>query len=183
MESQNKLSQVFPDCDIFCFINGYPVHIASMGYELPLLFQNKEVIETANRVSQLEKDKGFHLNKDLKIKKEDYFYFGQIPLSEEKIRRIIEDLPNYDVLSENDLPIILYCWSFVENARKGFYSFDTIVDNQSGDIIHRLVASPEKEYSESEPSFIRIAIKSDFNNVLKNKRLPSFYNFTKEESF
>ncbi len=130
------------DIDWFCLINNYPCHIASMGGMIPNRFLDIEKLRyQQNRVARIEPsfEVGLHLNVIQSQVMEGYGY-----LQDEMIRDIVVDAnrnnPGFKYLNDYSLPIRLYASTFVEMARRGFYSFARIAGNK--DNRYALIAEP-----------------------------------------
>ena len=132
------------DIDWFCRINGVPVHMASNGGHLPNCYSIEQLVSLQHRVANLGNNYRCAVNIDFL---EDYLrqnnYLNNMgELSDEEYRLM---LPAQFELSDDirNLPkyILVYAWSFIEMAKKGFYSFDRGLNSDGVDIYH-LVARP-----------------------------------------
>lgn len=127
------------DIDWFCFINGFPIHVASNGGELPKnLYSTKEFENIFNLVQNIEsKPLNWRINLEfVNSHRKDYNYINKIDELEQK-KFLLSDLTNTDESIKLDPIQIAYSWSFIEMAKKGFFSFDRVEGNR-----YRLVAFP-----------------------------------------
>lgn len=133
------------DIDWFCIIDGVPVHVASAGDLLPAMYASngspasmKSILSDVLK-QPLEYD--YKLNDeylDGHVLNEGYEYL------EEQGNPIGQDMGDdwRSIMTKNEsLRKRLYATSFVEMARRGFYSFDKTEDKE-GD--YHLVAYPSK---------------------------------------
>ena len=133
------------DIDWFCSICGVPVHFASNGGRLP---GNSYTIEELTTLQHLvaTSEKSYHcpVNRDYidNYLQRGEYYNELEAISEEHFMRL---LPEGFVLDDDikELPrqILIYGWSFIEMARRGFYSFDRCRHENGIDYYH-LVARP-----------------------------------------
>lgn len=133
------------DIDWFASINGIPVHFASDGGRLP---GNSYTIEELTTLQHLvaSSEKSYHcvVNRDYldNYLRRGEHYKGIENIAEDNFRRL---LPEEFVIDDDimNLPrqILIYGWSFIEMARRGFYSFDRSRHDNGVDYYH-LVARP-----------------------------------------
>lgn len=131
------------DNDWYCIINNHPVHIASMGGNIPVQFRDIESLRKMQyQIGNMPYITGVTLNLNL-INNEiagKYSYLQNMQL-----RTLIEELNRInDNVTYNmnwALEVRLYASSFVDKARKGFYSYARV--GQSNEWFQ--VAKPENE--------------------------------------
>jgi hypothetical protein len=133
------------DIDWFCKVLEYPVHLASNGGRLPRLsYTINELVELQHMVANMNQSFRCVVNTRYL---EDYlqqgrYYEGIDELSEEEFRMM---LPEQFEISEEirnlSRPVLLYAWSFIEMAKRGFFSFDR--KDGDGNEYH-LVAWPDR---------------------------------------
>lgn len=132
------------DIDWFCRINGAPVHLASNGGHLPNCYSIEQLVSLQHRVANLRNNYRCAVNIGYleDYLRQDEFLNNMGEFSDEEYRLM---LPEEFELSDDikDLPkhIIVYAWSFIEMAKKGFISFDR-GQNVNGVDIYHLVARP-----------------------------------------
>lgn len=128
------------DIDFFCFINGCPVHFASNGGEFPKnLYTQENLIKTLDIIQAAEPVCDWEVNKKfVKTRNENYNYINEIEESDR------DDflLPDNELTNVREYKGLLpkeiaYSWSFIEMARRGFFSFDRVEGNN-----YRLIAHP-----------------------------------------
>lgn len=116
------------DNDWYCTINNKPVHIASMCGNIPRAFRNiSELRSLQESVRLIEHQTEALINQEL-INAEiegKYTY-----LQDRELRELVETLNvNDDNVNYNldwPLEVRLYSCSFIDKARKGFYSYARI---------------------------------------------------------
>ncbi len=116
------------DIDWFCLSNNRPTHIASMGGKIPNDFLNMESLryqqERVALIAPLH-EASLNLSAIQGEVKEGYEY-----LEDEIVRGIVFETnsnnPGFEYLQDYSLPIRLYASTFVEMARRGFYSYARI---------------------------------------------------------
>ena len=128
------------DIDFFCFINGCPIHFASNGGELPRnLYTQENLINILAAVQASETFFDWEINREfVALRNENYNYINEIEESDRDSFLLpdkeISNINDYKRLSSKE---IAYSWSFIEMARRGFFSFDRVEGNN-----YRLVAYP-----------------------------------------
>ena len=126
------------DIDWFCFINGCPIHVASNGGELPReLYTAKGFMNAFNAVQAAEPSCKWEINKEFVNSRLDaYNYINEIEKEERDSFLLPEfiERKEYGDLSSKQ---IAYSWSFIEMAKRGFFSFDRVDENR-----YHLVAFP-----------------------------------------
>ena len=141
----NHAYQLTHDMDCFFVIDGHPIHIATNGGLVSSkLGTVEELIEQQTVVAKLECSFEYELNIGFleSLSAEDF------PTREELADKDRESL-YFEGLFENEqyhnIPIHwkLYSHSFVEMAKKGFWSFDRVGDNEDGTDMYVLVARPK----------------------------------------
>ena len=141
----NHAYQLTHDMDCFFEINGYPIHIATNGGIVSSkLGTVEELIEQQSVVTKLEHSFDYELNtaflESLSI--EDF-------PTDRDFAEIDREFLYFDGLFENEryhnIPFHwkLYSHSFVEMAKKGFWSYDRVDVNEYGTDMYVLVASPK----------------------------------------
>ena len=143
--------QLTHDMDCFFELNGFPIHIATNGGIVPSRLGTVGELQTMQRqVTNMEAFHPFHLNT---------FYLSSLNVDDYPSR---EDLVGIDIVHVIDLlfnetneyaalPFFkkVYSYSFVQMARKGFWSFDRIGQTLDGEDIYKLVAWPSDSIGES----------------------------------
>lgn len=132
------------DIDWFCFINGCPIHVASNGGALPRnLYTSNGFIKAFNAVQKLEAECKWTINhKFVESKRSAYDYIQSFDENEQK-KILLTDFINPDDYKNLSPTDIAYSWSFIEMAKRGFFSFDRVEGNR-----YRLVAFPEDYFSD-----------------------------------
>lgn len=130
------------DIDWFCKVNGNPVHLASNGGTLPhRSYTIKNLVALQHKVANMQQ--GFKCAVNVEYL-EEYLqrggYYSELGnISQEELR---ERLPKrFEITSEVaelSNTILLYSWSFIEMAKRGFCSFD----RREEDGLYHLVAWP-----------------------------------------
>ena len=134
------------DIDWFCVIDNKYCHLASNGSFLPKNFTDEEMLDKVqHEVASMPSRCHYKLNTNYieRILSDNDGRFKHLDvLSEDTLDLLIP--MNID-FEEQDLPIKykVYCWSFIEMAQKGFYSYDWIGDR------YQLIAKPT-DYKDSE---------------------------------
>lgn len=131
------------DIDWYCLVDGRPTHIASMGGMIPPLFRNRtELRNLQDMIASMPAFTEARLNID---NIESQIADGYDYLKDKMIREVVENAnrnhPGYVYLSSYKLPIRLYASSFVEKARRGFYSYAR--RDGAGKKEYILIAEPE----------------------------------------
>lgn len=142
----NKERMMGADYDLFCVINNIPIHIATMGSQIPSFLNDKQRISMdLDLVSRMPASFEVELNlgriKELISDEVNYSYL-QIVDKNMLLSEVI-NLPSFNWFS-NDIPVFvkLFSWYFVEMARRGFYSFAHYGDVDSDSFF--LVAWPKQ---------------------------------------
>ena len=133
------------DIDLFCIISENYIHIASNGGLLPNNINNTILLERIqNHVAQMPSIFNYKLNKT---------YLDKI-LNDGRLRHV-------EMLDDNSVDLFVpmsvdfgnhqlspkekvYCWSFIEMAQKGFFSYDR--DNDG----YHLIAKPTELLDDSQ---------------------------------
>lgn len=171
------------DIDWFCYINGCPIHVASNGGELPRnLYTQENLIKTLDIVQATEPVCDWEVNKKfVKTRNENYNYINEIEESDRDDFLLpdkeISNITDYKGLSSKE---IAYSWSFIEMARRGFFSFDRVEGNN-----YRLVAYPSNYLGKGSFTFPDDSFYPWFYPFHFNKKILSTtrHLFTKEEFF
>lgn len=130
------------DIDWFCIVDGVPIHVASAGDLLPRMYANESVSfmkSVLNRAMKLPLEFDYKLNDsylDRNVLNEGYEYLNE---QNNPIGRDMDDDWISIMTHSEPLPKKLYATSFVEMARRGFYSFDKTEGNEGE---YHLVAYP-----------------------------------------
>ena len=126
------------DIDWFCFINGCPIHVASNGGELPSdLYTAKGFMNAFNAVQAAEPSCEWEINKEFVNSRLDAYNYINGMEKEERDDFLLPNFINRDNYKELSTEQIAYSWSFIEMAKRGFFSFDRVDENR-----YRLVAFP-----------------------------------------
>ena len=147
------------DIDWFCFINGCPIHVASNGGELPYnLYTDENFISAFNAVRTIEPIYGWAINQEfVNSRHESYNYLGEIE-KEERDSFLLPEFIERKEYGNLSLEQIAYSWSFIEMAKRGFFSFDRVDENR-----YRLIAYPKIDQNEIPRSY-HYPLKSLYNN-------------------
>ena len=139
------------DIDWYCLIGGVPTHIASMGGIIPKRFRDIERLRyQQDMVAKLNSMEDAVLNMEAIHRQTEQ---GYEYLEDERIRNAIEvaniNNPGFAYLSNYNLPIRLYAWSFVEKARRGFRSYARL-RSEEGYNEYVLIAEPSLFYLDNK---------------------------------
>lgn len=137
------------DNDWYCTINGYPTHIASMCGIIPRAFRDLDNLRRIQlAVANIPMSK--------EVVPNDQFIDSQINIGYEylqdgeiaqEILRLNQETPCFNLFPDWPLSKKLYACTFLEKARKGFYSYALV----EGEINrYYLVASPGEHLSIEE---------------------------------
>lgn len=131
------------DNDWYCIINNHPVHIASMCGNIPIHFRNLEALRRLQKqIADLQYITMVSLNLNL-INNEIIGKYSY--LQDRQLRTLVEELnrTNNNVTYNMNwtLEVRLFANTFVDKARKGFYSYARV--GQTNEWF--LVAVPEIE--------------------------------------
>lgn len=138
------------DIDVFCKINGCPVHVATMGATIPVAVRDRFYLrETRQSVLDLEYSSGFTINREGIERYFEKEYAGSPIFEQQLLGDDFSQLPSMDVLRDYPLWLRLFSWSFVEMARRGFYSF-AYVERNNGENLYLLVAYPDRPYESNQ---------------------------------
>lgn len=144
MDKYSELQMKCKDFDIFCIINNKPIHIATLGSIIPEELNHiQRITESINDVCSIQPFTNAVLNEE-KIKKyvsiEEYSFLDNY--NKDQIEKKASKLPGFrEFQATVPLFIKLFSWYFMEMARRGFYSF-AHVGNEDADF-YFLVAWPE----------------------------------------
>lgn len=158
------------DIDWFCFINGCPIHVASNGGELPRnLCTQQSLINAFDTIQATEPLCDWEINrKFVTTRNEKYNYIDEIEESNRDSFLLpdenLTNLKDYKGLSPRE---IAYSWSFIEMARRGFFSFDRVEGNN-----YSLVAYPS--------DFRKIKTFEFPNDLIYKRFYPFFYHHNKK---
>lgn len=131
----SKNEQLSSNIDWFCFINEYPIHVASNGSMLPRRFAKiKEMEDVWKIVSSLPTNQEINYELDFVQPLEGYEYLENTDLVNHIEKRIPDWLKKFNLT----LKQMLYSWHFLEAARRGFYSFYWDEEKQ----YYRYIAGP-----------------------------------------
>lgn len=138
------------DIDWYCLIEGKPTHIASMGGTIPPLFRNRENLRRMQDiVAHMTIFTEAKLNLDnIKSQTADGYDYLEDEMIRETIENANRNYPGFVYLSKYDLPIRLFASSFVEKARRGFYSYARREVAEGNEYI--LIAEPDRPYEDVE---------------------------------
>ena len=132
------------DIDWYCLVNQKPVHIASMGGMIPRSFRDRAKLRKLQRkVAEMKPFTEAILNYDTvnRLITTGYEYLENGDIRQNIVRRNEND-PGCMYLRDEELAIRLFASSFVERARRGFYSF--VRDENSVKEEYLLIASPRE---------------------------------------
>ena len=132
------------DIDWFCAINDKPVHLASNGGKLPRLsYTIKDLVKLQHSVANMSYSFECAVNTRYL---ESYLQHGEFydnldNLSAEEFREMLPQHFDYvNETAELSRSVLLYSWSFIEMAKRGFFSFDRDERTNS----YHLVAWPKR---------------------------------------
>lgn len=169
------------DMNVFLIINGMPIHIATMGSRIPgILNDSARIIETWRMVKELPYSSGFSLSR--KHISDNVINSGYEYLSKEGIgdmNDMFRKFPSFDSFPEDTaLPVKLFSWSFVDMARRGFYSFARVEENYDDlneDVNFYLVAKPDNPIRGLEDRLISVQINAlNIEPLIETERIPLF---------
>ena len=136
------------DIDWFCCINHVYIHVASAGCKLPEIYRtmNYQILKSfLNRALSLPIISDYVLN-------ENYINQYLINNGEEDFEHEFYDDSEDDIFLHDEPKIMrLYSRSFVEMARRGFYSFDKSEGENDN---YHLVAKPTIALQESQMQLV-----------------------------
>lgn len=142
------------DMDCFFVLNGNRIHIASNGGVVhPKIGTIKELRAMQSQVACMEGTQKFVMNTEYlsSLFEEDFPKQEEI---DELIRGNERPLYDFSIFEGSGYAEIPYHWklysySFVEMARKGFWSFDRVGRMPNGSDAYMLVARPSEEQTEN----------------------------------
>lgn len=164
------------DLNLFFQINGVPLHIATMGKLIPTkLNDSKRIVDNWQSVKSLPYSTQFLLNRrylDQIATHSGYEYLSGERL--ESITDIVTTFPSMDAFDiDVPLSVKLYSWSFVDMARKGFYSFAPKESESEldGRIKFILISSPIIPLDNGIENFLNFQTHnfSIDNNIIENE--------------
>lgn len=145
------------DIDWFCIINGIFVHVASDGGALPNLQRFWHLRELQLFVAHLPVKHKYEISPEIYVNKDNDLE----NLTEDNFKKVFpeaEDIPSFGQYSNNTSKA--YLWSFINMARRGFYSFDRVGTNDNGVDMYSLVAWPTDEVENLDlPTKDQISVK------------------------
>lgn len=138
--SRKELKEI--DIDWYCLVNGVPAHFASMGGFVPSIFcERNELRALESSVRLLPYICDIELT-DKIVDQE--IQSGYDYLNENQLGNIVMDLfkniPSFKYNEEWDIRKRLYTSSFVDKARRGFYSYARIGNENK----YALIAKPQE---------------------------------------
>lgn len=136
------------DIDWFCKVNGSPVHLASNGGHLPQRYTIKELVSIQHKVANMQQCFRCAVNTAYLtdyLQRGEYYADLENILQEEYRAMLPERFVIPNELAELSNTLLLYSWSFIEMAKRGFWSFD----RREEDGLYHLVAWPE-DYDEQK---------------------------------
>lgn len=136
--------QLTHDIDWFCKIKGIPVHLASNGGLLPgRSYTIQGLVDLQHKVANMDRRFQCDINTEYidEYLRQGEFYGSLGNLSEEDYRILLpERFEMTNDIIEQKLHILVYSWSFIEMAKRGFFSFDRKVGEEN---VYHLVAWPK----------------------------------------
>ena len=130
------------DIDWFCRINGLPVHLASNGGVLPgRSYTIKNLVALQHKVANMKQTFRCAVNSDylLEYLKQGKYYAELENISEAGVRSLLpESFEIANEVAKLSSTLLIYGWSFIEMAKRGFFSFD----RREEDGLYHLVAWP-----------------------------------------
>lgn len=129
------------DNDIYCTFNGLPVHIASMGGNIPDRFRDRDVLRQLQKfVGNLTYISNVTLNLQfLQSETQTGYQYFNNPMIARALNDVLGNNVNFNLFPQLDIKIRLYAMSFIDKARKGFYSYARVGEGNEW----TLVASPQ----------------------------------------
>ncbi len=172
--SYSVIEEECKDIDWFCIIDKYPIHVASAGGILPEIIKKEKKINQKNRkiIKNASEYCDYKLNPKLKNIISKYIN----PKDESHILAVLEAL---NLKSNKPIDTYIekvYAHSFIEFAKKGFYSFDKSNINDPNDGKYHLVASPSKLITNEIISELPNIQTDDFNLQNESFDLIAFIN-------
>lgn len=137
------------DNDWYCTINGYPIHIASMCGIIPKTFRDldslrkiQEAVSYIPMSSEVVTNDQF-IDSQINVGYE-YLQEGEIA---QEIIRLNQETPCFNLFPNWSLQKKLYACTFLEKAKKGFYSYALKEGTTNR---YHLVASPKDPLSKDD---------------------------------
>lgn len=131
------------DIDWFCKINAIPVHLASNGGSLPhRSYTIKKLVALQHMVANMQQKFKCAVNVaylEEYLRRGEY-YEGLDNITHEDLLTMLPE--RFELTTEvAELPstMLLYSWSFIDMAKRGFYAFD----RREEDGLYHLVAWPD----------------------------------------
>lgn len=171
------------DIDWYIIISDMPIHAASNGGHLQHdLYTVDQLQEVQHLIQELPDDYDFELN--LSVIRQHVASLYEEDDIDELLSHQNDIIPEGIALPAsryNKEPkwLLLYCWSFIEMARKGFYSFDR--DEVTGEYF--LVAFPVVKDKEERVKIIESLISMGYNHIPMDLSADCYFKLVNEEKF
>lgn len=143
--SRRELKEI--DFDWYCLINDIPAHFASMGGLVPSIFcERNELRALESSVLQLPYICEIELTEQI-VSQEiesgyDYLTDNQLDNFGVFVEDLFAKIPSFNYNKEWNIRKRLYTSSFVDKARRGFYSYARIGNENK----YALIAKPQKTF-------------------------------------
>lgn len=159
-----KKKQIELNIDWFCYVNHYPIHVCSNGSLLPKNFSTvNRINETCNYVNKMKCMFNAKINNDFVQEIRDFDYLENL----EVVSYVERILPKEMISKELTLSQNLFLWSFLEAAKRGFFSFWW--DDEIG--VFRLLSWPSgKLFTEWNAHFNRYSAPNKFHPSLFDQK-------------
>lgn len=169
-----KIYQYTHDIDWFAKCFEFPIHVASNGGDVPIAMSVSALQELQSVVQNTNPEFDYELNIDVVNQHISGSYEDEnIEYIEEYARELFRSFVGDDDFFMLPINLKLYSWSFIEMAKRGFYSFDR--DRTTDEYF--LVAWPVKKDADKT----RISLNNISSDIID--RLPSLENIKDKELF
>lgn len=174
-----KIYQYTHDIDWFAECFGVPIHVASNGGDVPISMSVSALQKLQSVVQNTNPEFDYELNKDV-INQHISGSYEDIADIEEYGGDFIPTIEGDDVFAGLSTELKLYSWSFIDMAKRGFYSFDRAETNEddeenNGKDEYFLVAWPVKKDADKT----RISLNNISADIID--RLPSLESIKDKE--
>lgn len=180
------------DIDWFCRINDIPVHIASNGGHIPFdSYSIDQLVSLQHQVANLPSQYKCNVNTGYlsEFLVAGDFYSGLDELLADDFASILpEGFEVTDDIQGLSRMMLVYGWSFIDMAKKGFFSFDRGHSENGVDYYH-LVAWPQERMAAPMSQDIIVLLKEyrsccfpPFHEDYASN-LPSYMRFKWQQSF
>lgn len=163
----NKKEYLNIDIDYILNINNFNIHVASAGGKIPDIInqnreQNNDLIEKVKKMPYIFSIDEIILNKNIPeiLRLYDQIDFIRTTLNACRIKHTEENM--IDIYLNK-----IYGYSFINYARKGFYSFDRTNINNPDNNQYHLVAYPPHTHDYLDLNLHKIQLR-EFNPIYSN---------------